>query len=152
MSQSISYPPSVPSSAEITIVTGTTPMTLTLANTFYQCASDWTADISPINATIDTAAGTITAGLTTRIRTLCAVSYVSASSANTLEFQIFKNGTAIPSHAQTTWLDTTTFPNSVTIVGLDDVVPGDVLDLRVQCTTGAGVVLLVTSANFSISN
>lgn len=145
-------PPTPPSSAEITILTGVTPLTLTLADTFYQLGADWTADLSPINASIDTAAGTITAGIATRIRTDCAISYTSGSATSTLVFQVFKNGSPLPSHLQTTWADTVTFPNSITIVGLDDVAPGDVLDVRVKCTTGAGLVLLVTFANFSVAN
>lgn len=42
------------------------------------------------------------------------------------------------------------FPNTVPISGLDDIAQGDVVDLRVRCTTAAGVQIIVVSANFSI--
>ena len=109
----------------------------------------WAHDIPPVNCTQD-ANGRLTAGIAQRYETICTVAFTSAAAPNRLVFQLFKNGNPLSEHVAVTWTDTATYPNTVTITGLDDLVPGDVIDLRVACTTAADVTILVTDCNFAI--
>ena len=53
-------------------------------------------------------------------------------------------------HVAYSWTDTNAFPTTSTIVGIDSIAIGDVLDLRVRCTTADNVTLTVTDSNFNV--
>jgi hypothetical protein len=80
------------------------------------------------------------------------VSFTSDAATEIVEFGIFKNDDVISDHVATTWADTAVYPNTVTVSGVDALDVGDVLSLRVRCTSTAGVVLTPTRGNFSIAS
>lgn len=137
--------------AEMTINDGSTPLVLTTQNTFYPVTAEWTNDIAPMGMSIDTATGVITSNVTGTVQTLLQFSYISAAGPDTLIVQLFKNGEPIPDHAANTWIDSTTYPNSVTVTGLDNISIGDTFTVKVSCTTDNAISITPTYANFSLS-
>lgn len=136
-------------SGEISLIGNLTTTTLTTQNAWYPIQGSWGSDLPPSNMSVQVPAGTITSNFAGRFLTVASLSFTSGSPTNTIEFGIFKNGVLIPSHASTTWLDTTSYPNAIPISGIDDLVVGDILDLRVRCLTSPSVTLVVTDCNFS---
>jgi hypothetical protein len=141
-----------PAFAELTIVSpGAAPQTLTLQNVLYQLQTAWSADQAPVGMAIDASNGTITC---VQPGTFFMVAHLTVESptgvASTIAIQIFKNGTAIPSHDSSTWAQGAVYPNEVSASGIDNLLAGDVLDLRAACTTAAGLQLTVLKANFSV--
>jgi hypothetical protein len=147
-------PPGPPSSgayAEEVITSNATPMTLTLQNTWYPIGVGWSHDQSPVGMTVDDTTGHITSETAGEFATLVAIEGVSPTAAvQGITFGLFKNGVLIPDHVAKTWVQLNVYPLKVSISGLDAFVPGDVIDLRVQCTSEAGLVLTVTDVNLSL--
>jgi hypothetical protein len=68
-----------------------------------------------------------------------------------LTFQIFRNGSAVPTHAAQ-HTSTTTEVSSVTTSGvIQGVAPGDVFDIRVSNATSTGKTVTVYFGNFSLA-
>jgi hypothetical protein len=136
-------------SAELTIRNNGTAQTLTLQNTYYQWETGWGQDLTPVNATTDTAAGSVTMEATGRVTTLCMVNW-SCDTATGVRFNIFKNGNPAPQHLVAKDVVTINSADSNTIVGIDDCAIGDIYDLRVECTGTTGVAVTIYNANLSI--
>jgi hypothetical protein len=137
----------VPSSAEEKMSGNATPTVCTLQNVDYEIAGAWSHDLAPQDFTVDDVTGHMTCQKAGRYWTVASLSFTSPG-VGSLAFSMFKNGAPIPGHKATTWISTNTYPNSVSISGIDDLVPGDVLSLMVRGTTGAGLSVTVTDANF----
>ena len=137
--------------AEATLVANAATTTITTQNTFYQLAGTWTHDLTPAGGCSVDATGRITVGATARYLLVATVSFSSASATNELTFAMFKNGTQVPDHVAKSWIDTSSYPNAVSISGIDDASAGDIYDLRVTCSTASGVVITPTDANFSLT-
>jgi hypothetical protein len=136
---------------EITMPAGVTPITLTVQNTWYPIVANWVAD-QVHNTTLTAAAGTITSDIAGQYWIITTISFTSDVATEIIEFGTFKNDAVILDHVATTWADTATYPNTVTVSGIDALDVGDVLSLRVRCTSTAGVVLVPTRGNFSIAS
>lgn len=142
----------VGASAENHLAGNATATTMPVQNTFVPVASSgWSSDIAPRGMTTSAASGAITSQTAGRFWIICSLAFTSGAAPQTVQFQVFKNGSPLISHSATTWTDTAAFPNTVSMTGLDDLAPGDVLDLRVRCTTAAGIAITVTDANLSIA-
>ena len=142
--------PAVEAVGEITITGSSTALTLTSQNTFYLVPGPWGEDLTPVNVTQDTTGGTLVPLVAGKYQTLVTLAFTSLAAPETVQFQIFKNGSPIPDHVAISWTDTQTYPNTVTIVGVDRLAVNDILDLRAACLTAAGIALTVTDANFNI--
>jgi hypothetical protein len=135
----------IPNSAASTV-------TMTNQNAWYQIKNGWSNDISPAGMLVNTTTGQIICGQAGIYNTTAILSYQDSSgSTDTLQFGIFKNGVSIPSHSAIDWVDGTTYPTSITLDGLDLLQVGDVLDVRVMCTTNPGVTLAILNVNFNVS-
>jgi hypothetical protein len=132
------------------VITGNAVATsLPTTGDWVKVAAGWAPD--EVNGvTLDAGAGTMTVVQAGAYQTLCAIAFTSADTPQTVEFGIFKNGALIPDHLVVSWTDTDTYPNTLTITGIDGLSTGDVLDLRARCTTADSVALTVTEANFNI--
>lgn len=133
---------------EISVDSNAVAVTMTNQNQYYPITAGWVVGINQ-NVTPNATAGTLTIENAGIFETLAAIGFTSPNQPNTLFFGIFKNGTLIADHVAITWTDTVVYPNTVTVVGIDNLAVGDVLDVRVQCTTAAGVQITVTGANFN---
>jgi hypothetical protein len=138
-------------SAELHLAGNVAVTSLVNQNQFYPIASDgWASDLPPLGMTTDFAAGSITVLQAGRYWTIATISYTTPDGPDTLQVQVFKNGVPLDSHVATTWTDSTEFPNSVTVSGIDQANAGDTYDVRIQCLTDPGTVLTVSGANLSI--
>ncbi len=142
-------------SAEIYLSGNASATTCTTQNTWYTIAGSWAFNTAPIGFTIATPAGTLTVGSTTRSGTgrvlLLASGSISYpnSQAQTFEVGLFKNGSFITGHSLALSVNNAidSFPFSIN--GLEDLVDGDVIDLRIRCTTTGGQAITVKYANIS---
>ncbi len=142
----------MPAYGEITLTDNATATVMTNQNEAYPVAGAWGDDVAGASVAYDLTAGTLTilpggAGL---YLTICSLAFTSGAAPETVKFGLFKNGNPIPDHVAVSWTDTTTYPNSVTVSGIDNIAPGDVIDLRVTCLTAEGISVTVTNCNFSI--
>lgn len=135
---------------ELIVTGGSVATTMTIQNNFYLINGSWAAN-QVLNTTLTPASGTITIDIAGEYQTLCQLSYTTASSTiETIQFGIYLNNVALPSHNATSWVDTASFPNGVTLTGIASLSVGDVLDVRVACLTTAGLSITVTDANFNL--
>ena len=135
---------------ELAITGNVTATTITNQNQFYQITAGWTNQEFN-GTTLNSGSGNITSNTTAEFQTLCSMSASSPGGANqTLVWQIFKNGSAIGGHIATTKISATNGIISLVISGVVSVISGDVLDVRVQCTSNAGTTITVADANFNI--
>lgn len=141
----------LPSYGELVILDSSTPTDLTTQNDWYQVTAGWTVDQTN-NTTPNAEDGTITADVAGQYLTLAAISFISGAAPETLQFGIFKNGSLISGHTGFSWTDTETYPNVVTLVGIDELAVGDVLDVRARCTTAPSIAITVQDCNFNISS
>jgi hypothetical protein len=140
-----------PAFAEIDILSNVTATTLTSQNTWYQVSNGWSQGvITPVNTTVNATNGTITANVAASFQMLCALSFTTAAAPNVIQFGLFKNGALDAGQEITTWTESTTYANSITISGMDTLNVGDVMDLRARCTTAAGIAITVSMANFNM--
>lgn len=137
-----------PAYGEEIITNNAVAITLTNQNQFYPVNTGWAND-DALNCVQDAVNGTLAPTVSGEYLTICTVVFTSAG-LQQVEFQLFKNGVAIPDHKAISWVDTAIFPNTVTISGIDGLVGGDVISLKVRCTSAAGLVITVTDANMSV--
>jgi hypothetical protein len=121
---------------------------LTATGTWYPITNGWTAGEQ--NNVVLGPTGSISPNSTGEYQTLAAIAFTSGASPNTIQFGIFKNNSLITDHVAFSWTDTATYPNTVTISGIDHIVAGDVLDVRARCTTAGSITITVTDCNFNI--
>lgn len=137
-----------PNLGELVIDSNAAALTMTNQNQYYPITTGWTAGVSN-KMTANPVPGSMQAITAGFYETLASIAFTSSAAPQTIVFGVFKNGVLIQDHIAVSWTDTTTYPNTVSIVGIDSLVVGDVLDLRVQCTTAAGIAITVTNANFN---
>jgi hypothetical protein len=144
--------PATPGNAaygEMVIINNATGLAMTLQNTAYQVVAGWQVDDTNGFTFAGSALTTQTAGA---FFTTCSVSVQSTSSNQVYNFQVFRNGVAIPAHNALLKLTNSADINSITVVGtIDGVNKNDVFTLWATNQTSAGQTLTVSYANFSIT-
>lgn len=133
---------------EISVQDGSTNQTLTTQNTFY-LINQWTTNQSGQGVTPDFTNGNLTIVTSGWYVTTCVI---SMQSANNLTFKaaLFINGTLHGNgKAQFSTSGITGTPTiNFTISDVNNYNAGDVLDIRVTCTSSSGVQFSVLQANF----
>jgi hypothetical protein len=144
--------PATPGNAaygEMVIINNATGLAMTLQNTAYQVVSGWQVDDTNGFTFAGSALTTQTSGA---FLTTCSVSVQSTSSNQVYNFQIYRNGVAIPGHNAICKLTNSSDVNSITLVGtIDSVNKNDVFTLWATNQASAGQTLTVSYANFSIT-
>lgn len=139
-----------PANAEATVVASVAATTITNVDTWYPITAGWGSDITPVGFTLTPGSGTVTALRAGRYFMAATVAFTSAEAPNTIKIGIFKNAAVIPEHIAITWLDTDTYPNTVTISGIDDLAVNDVLALKVLSSTNGSLDIVFSDINFSV--
>lgn len=140
--------------AEITLIGNVVASPLTLQNTWYPIVPVlWTNDVAPNDMSVNLVLGSIQPNVRGKYYVIASLSFVSGEPPNTLEFTLFVNGAAVPGHKVTTWIDSTTYPNSIVVCGLVDTtgtVGSHEFALFMRCTTAATISVTIVDANFTV--
>ena len=122
--------------------------TMTTVSTFYKISSGWTAgDNNGFTFNTDELIADV-AGV---YLTICTLSQSCSANNQHLEFQLFRNGVAVPTHTAQHESSATEVA-SVTLSGvLQGVVPGDTFDVRVQNATSSGKTITVYYGNLTLT-
>ena len=133
---------------EMSITGNATATTCTLQNTFYKVTPGWALRgaqgivASPANSNMTFEQGG-------EYNIVCSLSVNPSTNGDTYQFQFFSNGTALLEHQASILAKASTII-SLTLTGIDPFLVGDVLDVRVACTTSAGSSFTVVSADWSV--
>jgi hypothetical protein len=120
----------------------------TLQNTFYPITAGWSAGD---NNGFTFGTYSLTAATPGTFKTTCTMSVSCSTGSQVLDFAIYLNGSALPSHDAISRISNS---NDVVTVCLNGIIQGvnigDVFDVRVSNTTSAGATVTVQQANFSL--
>lgn len=135
---------------ELNITSTSTPLSLTLQNTFYKITG-WTVGIFNSGTTPSSTNSNIVINSAGIYQTLANISYIPGGNAHTFVFAVFLNGNQISGHQTSNMVNNVTnVINNVTLTGVVQFAVGDVVDIRVQNITSAGTSITVQNANFNL--
>jgi hypothetical protein len=134
----------------MTISSSSTAINLTLINTFY-LITGWTGNVYNSGTTPSSANSNIVINSAGIYQTLANISYIFGGNAHIYNFAIFVNGTQLSGHQASAEINNSNnFINNITISGIAQFNPGDVVDIRVKNVTAAGSTITVQNANFNV--
>lgn len=131
---------------ELSLTAQAAPLTLTNQNQFY-LINQWNSIANQVNATGNLGSGSITVGTAGWWKLAVVLSGFGDAGSPTYEFSVFINGVE-HTNAKVQQVMNTGTTQSWSISDVNQLNAGDVVDVRVRCTTAAGKQITLVLGNF----
>jgi len=143
------FVPQTQSVGELYIQNNVSTQTLTTQNTFYPWTTSWVASTNNPQITLNASNGTMTINSAGYYSSEVSIS-LTTTGTDTFSFALFRNGILIPGHQQIQVSKNPSTLYTLSVNGIDSFNGGDVVDLRIACTTSNNVNVLLSYVNFSM--